>query len=165
MAELERIYTVNLTKAYEYIRTRRARRTVKLLRAFIARHMKADEEQVRISNMTNSEIFSHGMEKPPRRMRIQAIKDAGLVNVYLVGEQEKIATSLKAIEAKTKAREIARKAAADKKKAAGDVKKAEKKEAPAAAQKAAAPSTASAAKPATTSAPAKGAQMPPEAKK
>ena len=59
MAALERIYTVNLSEAYNYIRTKRARRAVKLLRAFAARHMKAELENVKISNGTNSAIFEH----------------------------------------------------------------------------------------------------------
>lgn len=86
-AKLERLYTVPLGKAYDYIRIKRARRTVKLLRAFLARHMKVTETAVRISNQLNNLIWAHGIQKPPRKVKIRAIKDKDLVNAYLSDEK------------------------------------------------------------------------------
>lgn len=80
----ERIYTVPLSKAWITPVTRRAPRAIRILRAFIKRHMKANEDSIVISNEVNEKIWSRGIEKPPRRIRVRATKDReGLVRVYL----------------------------------------------------------------------------------
>ncbi|MFA4982641.1 MAG: 50S ribosomal protein L31e [Candidatus Micrarchaeia archaeon] len=122
MANLERIYTIPLAGAFEYVRTKRARRAVKIVRAFALRHMKAEEAKV--SEGVNAEIFRDGMQKPPRRLKVRIIKDeAGVAKVWLVGEQEKLA----ALAVKKKQDEEAKKKAQEAKKAAS--KKPEGKEA------------------------------------
>ena len=47
--------------------------------------MKADDEDsIVISNEVNERIWSRGIEKPPRRIRVRVTKDReGLVRVYL----------------------------------------------------------------------------------
>ncbi|MFW9907468.1 MAG: 50S ribosomal protein L31e [Candidatus Thorarchaeota archaeon] len=79
----ERIYTVPLRKAYwTGSRLRRANRAVRILREFVERHMKPEE--ILIQPEVNNEIWSRGMQKPPRRIRIRATKnDENLVRVYL----------------------------------------------------------------------------------
>ena len=79
----ERIYTVPLRKAYwTGSRLRRANRSVRILREFVERHMKPEE--LLIQPEVNEEIWSRGMQKPPRRLRIRATKNAdNLVRVYL----------------------------------------------------------------------------------
>ncbi|MBM3228844.1 hypothetical protein FJZ26_00270 [Candidatus Parvarchaeota archaeon] len=85
--KLERIYTVNLSKAYSHIRTRRARYAMDLLENFVARHMKAEASDVRISNQLNGLVWSHGMEKPPRKIKIRAVKEGLVVKAGLVEEK------------------------------------------------------------------------------
>ena len=146
MANLERIYTIPLSDAYEYIRTKRARRAVKLVREFALRHMKAGD--AKISEGVNSLIFRDGMQKPPRKLKVRIVKgDDAVAKVWLIGEEEK---AREAAEKKAKAQE-------DKKK--GEEKKAEPK-------KEAEQKQAEAAKPAA-SAPAKAESKPaqPAAKK
>ncbi len=79
----ERIYTVPLRKAYwTGSRLRRANRSVRILREFVERHMKPEE--LLIQPEVNETIWSRGMQKPPRRVRIRATKNAdNLVRVYL----------------------------------------------------------------------------------
>ncbi|TFG32500.1 hypothetical protein EU528_03155 [Candidatus Thorarchaeota archaeon] len=79
----ERIYTVPLRKAYwTGSRLRRANRSVRILREFVQRHMKP--EDLLIQPEVNDHIWSRGMQKPPRRVRIRATKNAdNLVRVYL----------------------------------------------------------------------------------
>ena len=79
----ERIYTVPLRKAYwTGSRLRRANRSVRILREFVERHMKPEE--LLIQPEVNEQIWARGMQKPPRRMRIRATKNAdNLVRVYL----------------------------------------------------------------------------------
>ena len=80
----ERIYTVPLSRAWIMPVTKRAPRAIRILKAFIKRHMKADEGSIVISNEVNEEIWSRGIEKPPRKIRVKAAKDKdGIVTVYL----------------------------------------------------------------------------------
>ena len=83
--KVERIYTVPLGKAYETIRTKRAIRAVNILRGFVSRHMKTEE--VVISNALNAFIWQHSIEKPPRRVKVRAVKDEKKVKVYLQDEK------------------------------------------------------------------------------
>jgi len=80
----ERIYTVPLSRAWITPTTKRAPRAMYLLKSFVRRHMKVEEDSIKISNEVNERIWSRGIEKPPRRIRIRAAKSKdGLVTVYL----------------------------------------------------------------------------------
>jgi len=80
----ERIYTVPLGRAWIMPVTKRAPRAMRILKAFIKRHMKTGDESIIISNEVNEKIWSRGIEKPPRKIRVRAVKDReGLVTVYL----------------------------------------------------------------------------------
>lgn len=105
-AKLERIYTIPLSKAYDYIRTRRTERAVKLLREFVARHMKVELENVRISEGVNSLLWRDSIQKPPRRIKVRVVKEEGMAKAWLLGEEEEM-----------KKKEDARKKADEKKEA------------------------------------------------
>jgi large subunit ribosomal protein L31e len=78
----ERIYTIPLSKAWVSPRKKRAPRAIRIIKGFITRHMKP--ESISISDAVNKRIWSRGIEKPPRRIRIRAAKDEdGKVSVYL----------------------------------------------------------------------------------
>jgi|LGVF01.2.fsa_nt_gb large subunit ribosomal protein L31e len=79
----ERIYTVPLRRAYwTGSRLRRSNRAIRILRKFVERHMKPEE--IVISAEVNEKIWSRGIQKPPRRVRIRATKNSdNLVRVYL----------------------------------------------------------------------------------
>jgi len=80
----ERVYTVSLGRAWIGPRQKRAPRAVRLLRSFILRHMKIDEESLKISNEVNERLWSRGIQKPPRKIRVRATKDGeGIVTVRL----------------------------------------------------------------------------------
>jgi large subunit ribosomal protein L31e len=92
----ERVYTVPLGKAWIMPANKRAPRAMRMLQAFITKHMKLEahkeaegeeeEEPSRliISNEVNLRIWSRGIEKPPRKIRVRAAKDKeGNVTVYL----------------------------------------------------------------------------------
>jgi large subunit ribosomal protein L31e len=92
----ERVYTVPLGKAWIMPANKRAPRAMRMLKAFIGKHMKLEahkevegeeeEEPSRliISNEVNLRIWSRGIEKPPRKIRVRAAKDKeGNVTVYL----------------------------------------------------------------------------------
>ena len=92
----ERVYTVPLGKALIMPANKRAPRAVRILKAFISKHMKLEarkeaegeeeEEPGRliISNEVNLRIWTKGIGKPPRKIRVRAAKDKeGNVTVYL----------------------------------------------------------------------------------
>lgn len=73
---------------------KRAARAIRMLKDFLKKHMKLEarkegeeaEEPKRliITNEVNEKIWSRGIEKPPRKIRVRAAKDKdGNVTVYL----------------------------------------------------------------------------------
>jgi len=97
MAEekLERIYTVPLGKAYEYKRTNRVPRAVKLLRQFVSRHMKTELASVLVSTSVNNLLWTRSIQKPPRRVKVRVIRQAGVTRVYLPDEMTEEEKKLK----------------------------------------------------------------------
>ncbi|MFW9935844.1 MAG: 50S ribosomal protein L31e [Candidatus Thorarchaeota archaeon] len=83
---VERLYTIPLGKAYNAIRKKRTKRAVNLVKAFIVRHMKVEDEgDLSLDTALNEYLWTRGIEKPPRRVRVRATKDRdGLVKVFLV---------------------------------------------------------------------------------
>ena len=74
MAENERIYTIPLRDVKGISRKRRANYAIKIIRNFIARHMKVPEENVWIDNRINEEVWKRGIEKPPSKITVKAVK-------------------------------------------------------------------------------------------
>ena len=90
----ERIYTIPLGKAWIMPANKRAPRAMRMVRSFVTKHMKLEarregeeEEEPKklvISNEVNERVWSRGIEKPPRKIRVRAAKDKeGNVTVYL----------------------------------------------------------------------------------
>ena len=82
----ERIYTVPLRRAWNVPAKKRAPKAIRMIKAFVQKHMKVgvetieeDEEEeggrVIIKNEVNQKIWSQGIEKPPRKVRIRVAKD------------------------------------------------------------------------------------------
>ncbi|KPV61832.1 MAG: 50S ribosomal protein L31e [Candidatus Bathyarchaeota archaeon BA1] len=69
----ERIYTIPLGRAWISPRRKRAPRAVRIVKSFIQRHMKP--EALVVSNEVNEKIWGMGLKKPPRRIRVRAVKD------------------------------------------------------------------------------------------
>jgi large subunit ribosomal protein L31e len=90
----ERIYTIPLSKAWIGPPRKRAPRAMRIIKSFLTKHMKLEkreeeeeEEEPKkliISNEVNEKVWSRGIEKPPRKVRVRAAKDKeGNVTVYL----------------------------------------------------------------------------------
>jgi large subunit ribosomal protein L31e len=95
--EIERVYTVPLKITKNVPKTKRAPRAIKEIKEFVARHMaeeSADEEEekgekkgVWLDSKLNEVIWSQGIEKPPRKIRVKAIRfEDGLIEVSLPEE-------------------------------------------------------------------------------
>ena len=82
--EIERVITVPLKATKMAPRSRRAKRAVKEVREFIARHMKAEEDKVWIDTKLNEKLWERGIQNPPSRITVKATKfDDGTVEVTL----------------------------------------------------------------------------------
>ena len=88
----EKFYTIPLGKAWISPRKKRAPKAVRIIRGFVEKHMKIRSEAVGeeeaeflvISNEVNEKVWSRGIEKPPRKIRVRAVKDKeGVITVHL----------------------------------------------------------------------------------
>ncbi|UCE29915.1 MAG: 50S ribosomal protein L31e [Candidatus Bathyarchaeota archaeon] len=89
----EKVYTIPLGRAWISPRQKRAPRAIRLVKSFIQRHMKVraealeegeEGEKVVISNEVNERIWSRGIQKPPRKIRVRAAKDKDrIITIYL----------------------------------------------------------------------------------
>jgi len=82
MSELERIYTVPLTRAWIAQKFRRAEKAMSVLKQFTERHMKPTG--IIIDPSVNEAIWARGIKNPPRKIRVKMTKDSdGVVTVTL----------------------------------------------------------------------------------
>lgn len=87
MAEVERTFTIPLRATKRVPRTVRAQRAVAAVKDYVARHMKAERAKVWLDNPLNEALWARGIQKPPARVRVKAIKfDDGVVEVSLPEE-------------------------------------------------------------------------------
>ncbi|MDR0334928.1 MAG: 50S ribosomal protein L31e [Methanomassiliicoccaceae archaeon] len=84
MDEDERIINIPLRATKMAPRTKRAKRAIKEIRENIMRHMKVSEDKVWIDTELNERIWERGIQNPPSRITVRAVKfDDGLVEVSL----------------------------------------------------------------------------------
>jgi large subunit ribosomal protein L31e len=102
--DLEREYVVPLRKnSLTVPKYKRAKRAIKVLRKFIARHMRIEERdlsKVKVDINLNNEVWFRGIKKPLHKVKVKAIKYSdGIVEVKLAEVPEivqfKIAKQLK----------------------------------------------------------------------
>ena len=98
----ERLYTIPLRKLHKVSRTRRAPVAMRMIEDFIVRHMKperdgeiltkasdarsgsGEEKELFIDPPVNNYVWSRGIEKPPSKVRVRALKfEDGSVIVHL----------------------------------------------------------------------------------
>jgi large subunit ribosomal protein L31e len=88
----ERFYTIPLGKAWIVPRKKRAPKAARIVKSFVLKHMKVrteaegeeEPERLVIDNEVNEKLWSRGIEKPPRKIRVRVVKDnEGVVTVLL----------------------------------------------------------------------------------
>lgn len=85
---MERLMVVPLRKARRGSSERFAPKAMKYLKAFVARHMKAQE--VLVGSELNEFIWSKGARNPPRRVQVKSTKKEGKAYVEIASvSQEK----------------------------------------------------------------------------
>ncbi len=81
--EIERIYVIPLKKV-RYKSSSSADSAIKVVRSFLTRHMKVDEDKVWIDDSLNNAIWAHGKYWVPSKIRVKAVKfDDGVVEAYI----------------------------------------------------------------------------------
>lgn len=92
--EIERVFTVPLTVTRQVPRTKRAPRAIKEIKEYVLKHMadkSSDEDEektakndVWVDYKLNELIWAKGIENPPRKVRVKAIRfEDGLIEVSL----------------------------------------------------------------------------------
>jgi len=88
----ERFYTIPLSKVWIVPRKKRAPKAARMVRSFVLKHMKVrteaegeeEPERLVIDNEVNERLWSRGIEKPPRKIKVRVVKDKeGVVTVLL----------------------------------------------------------------------------------
>ncbi len=92
---LEREYVIPLRrKVQKAQRYRRAKKAIRVIREFLAKHMKVEDRDlrlVRIDKYLNQEVWYRGIKKPPARIKVIAKKNSeGYVFVELADVPEKV---------------------------------------------------------------------------
>ncbi|MBU1203565.1 MAG: 50S ribosomal protein L31e [Nanoarchaeota archaeon] len=92
----ERIFNISLRKNVEKVpRYKRTQKAVKVLRAFIAKHMKC--EKVVIGKYLNMKLWERGKKNPPLKLNVKAVKESvdiknkkgvEIVRVEIIGAPE-----------------------------------------------------------------------------
>jgi len=76
MAKLERIYNVPLRRGFSTVpRYKRAKKATKVLREFLAKHMKVPLENVRIGRNLNLKVWERGIKNPPHHVKVTVTKE------------------------------------------------------------------------------------------
>ena len=93
----ERFYTIPLRKVWTVPRKKRAPKAAREVRSYVLKHMKVklyvedeedEPEHLVIDNEVNEKLWSRGIEKPPRKIRVRVVKDKEGVVTVLLAEGE-----------------------------------------------------------------------------
>ena len=79
----EKIFTIPLREAYDKPRTKRAKIATNIVKDFLIKHMKS--KNIKLGKSINENIWKRGIQKPPRRIRIHAVKEEDIVYSELLG--------------------------------------------------------------------------------
>ena len=80
----EKFYDLNLRRIRTAPREKRTPRAVRYVRQYAAQRMKTD--QVSLSEETNNLLWTRGISKPPRKIRIRVVKDKDGKVIVFPGE-------------------------------------------------------------------------------
>lgn len=81
----EQVYVIPLRDVKKAARYKRANRAMKDIRAYLEKHMKSGE--VKIDKSINEKVWERGGQKPPRKIRVRAMKfEDGQVQAELAEE-------------------------------------------------------------------------------
>lgn len=133
---LERQYIIPLRKEWLKVpRYKRAKKGIRAIKEFMARHMKAEMDDVKLGRWLNEAVWARGIKNPPHKIKVKAVKDDKnivMVELFELSERakkidEKEAKRTASITEKKKAEEAKRKAEEEKAKKEAEAKAEEEK--------------------------------------
>lgn len=132
---LEREYIIPLRTTWlKSPKHKRAKKAIRAIKEFLARHMKAEFDDVKVGKWLNNELWRKGITKPPAKIKVKVSKDEkGIVRAELFELPEfakKIEAKLKAKTETAKEKKKAEKAKEEAEKKVEEAAKAEVKETP-----------------------------------
>lgn len=71
----ERIISINLRRIWNYSGYARTPKAVRLLKEQAARHLKTSIDSIKIDESLNALIWSRGLKKPPRIIKVKVEKE------------------------------------------------------------------------------------------
>ncbi len=77
----DKLYTIPLRDAYEGPRSNRAKKAVRIVKEFLARHTKSDN--IRLDPSISEELWARGIEKPPRRVKVKVMEEGDKLTATL----------------------------------------------------------------------------------
>lgn len=86
-AASEQIYTIPLAVVKDYPKWKRSNKAIKVIREYLSKHMKIEEEKIKVSGVLNEKIWEHGIQKPPNKIRVKAVRSDEGVTAELVGSE------------------------------------------------------------------------------
>ncbi len=92
MANLERTYVIPLRREWlKAPKYKRAKKAIRAIKEFVQKHVKAEEENLRIGQALNKTIWHHGIKNPPGKVKVNVVKDEkGIAYVELFGVELKV---------------------------------------------------------------------------
>lgn len=76
-------FTVPLGGVWKESRWRRTPKAVRTFKEFALRHLKVEPESLKVSQALNELLWSWGIERPPRRVRVRVLRDKeGVHTIY-----------------------------------------------------------------------------------
>lgn len=85
---IERIYVIPLRREIQKVQNyRKAKKAVKAIKEFIARHMKIydrDLKKVKLDKYLNETMWHRGMKNPPIKIRVKVTKEGDIVRVEAI---------------------------------------------------------------------------------
>jgi len=83
--KIEREYTIPLReKVMKVPRYKRAKKAIRTMKEFLAKHMQIrdrDLNKIRLDKYLNQMIWSRGIQSPPHKIKVKAIKEGDIVRV------------------------------------------------------------------------------------
>ena len=87
MADEQQIMNIPLKVTKAAPRSKKAEKAVAEVRDYVAKHMKTKPEDIWMDQKLNEALWDRGMQKPPSKVRVKAVKfEDGLVEVSLPEE-------------------------------------------------------------------------------
>ena len=88
--KIERMYVIPLRNEWRKVPShKRAKKAVRAVREFLAKHMKTDVENVKVGKWLNQELWKRGMKHPAGKIKIKAVKEGDIVKAELAELSEK----------------------------------------------------------------------------